>query len=130
MPTLAGRTAFQYAMLVIPVGALLCAAAGLMVSVRRVWLRKETKLDVIVIAGALALATSVPFFVGYNYSYYVASGWLAGAYPRYFLPLAAIVPLAGLSLAEAIGAPRWRTALLTFLIAGPVIFRVLGAPVG
>jgi hypothetical protein len=60
----------------------------------------------------------------------VATGWLAGAYPRYYLPLAAIVPLAGLSLVEAISAPRWRMALLTFLIAGPVIFRILGAPVG
>jgi hypothetical protein len=130
MPTLAGRTAFQYAMLAIPVAALLCAGAGLIVSVRRVWRREETKLDVIVIAGALGLATIVPFLVGYNYSYYVATGWLAGAYPRYYLPLAAIVPLAGISLAEAISAPRWRAALLTFLIAGPVIFRILGAPGG
>jgi hypothetical protein len=130
MPTLAQRTAFQYAMLAIPVAALLCAAAGLIVSVRRVWRYEETKLDVIVIAGALGLATIVPFLVGYNYSYYVATGWLAGAYPRYYLPLAAIVPLAGLSLVEATSAPRWRMALLTFLIAGPVIFRILGAPVG
>ena len=52
MPTLAERTAFQYAMLAIPVAALLCAAAGLIVSVRRVWRYEETKLDVIVIAGA------------------------------------------------------------------------------
>jgi hypothetical protein len=130
MPTLAGRTAFQYAMLAIPVAAVLCAVAGVMVSLRRVWRRQETKLDVIVIAGAVGLATSVPFLIGYNYSYYVASGWLAGAYPRYYLPLAAIVPLAGLSLVEAINAPRWRAALLTFLIAGPVVFRILGAPLG
>lgn len=130
MPTLAERSAFQYAMLAIPVTALICAAAGLMVSLRRIWRRQETKLDVIVIAGALGLATIVPFLVGYNYSYYLASGWLAGAYPRYYLPLAAIVPLAGLSLAEAISAPRWRAALLAFLISGPVVFRILGAPVG
>ncbi|MGC1355759.1 MAG: hypothetical protein WA851_08210, partial [Xanthobacteraceae bacterium] len=130
MPTLADRSAFQYAMLAIPVVALLCAAAGLIISVRRVWRREETRLDVIVIAGALGLATIVPFLVGYNYSYYVATGWLAGAYPRYYLPLAAIVPLAGVSLAEAINAPRWRTALLAFLIAGPVVFRILGAPLG
>jgi hypothetical protein len=130
MPTLADRSAFQYAMLAIPVVALLGAAAGLIISLRRVWRQEETRLDVIVIAGALGLATIVPFLVGYNYSYYVATGWLAGAYPRYYLPLAAIVPLAGLSLAEAINAPRWRTALLTFLIAGPVVFRILGAPLG
>jgi hypothetical protein len=130
MPTLADRSAFQYSMLAIPVATLLCAAAGLAMSVRRVWRREETKLDVIVIAGAFGLATNVPFHVGYNYIYYLASGWLGGAYPRYYLPLAGIVPLAGLSLAAAIGAPRWRAAMLTFLIAGPVVFRVLGAPLG
>lgn len=130
MPTLADRSVFQYCMLAIPVAALLCAAAGLTISLRRIWRRQETRLDVIVIAGSLGLATTVPFLVGYNYSYYVASGWLAGAYPRYYLPLAAIVPLAGLSLAQAISAPRWRMALLTFLIAGPVVFRILGAPAG
>ncbi len=52
------------------------------------------------------------------------------AYPRYYLPLAAIVPLAGLSLLAAIEAPRWRGALLAFFIAGPIVFRLLGAPLG
>jgi hypothetical protein len=52
------------------------------------------------------------------------------AYPRYYLPLAAIVPLAGLSLLAAIKSPRWRAALLAFLIAGPAIFRIFGAPLG
>jgi hypothetical protein len=40
--------------------------------------------------------------------------------PRYYLPLAAIVPLAGLSLAATIEAPRWRAALLAF--SSPVRF--------
>jgi hypothetical protein len=52
------------------------------------------------------------------------------AYPRYYLPLAAIVPLAGLSLLAAIETPRWRAGLLTFLIAGPVLYRIFGAPSG
>jgi hypothetical protein len=128
MPTLANRSTFQYSMLAIPLATLLCAAVGMAMSVRRIWRREETKLDVIVIAGALGLATNLPFHVGYNYSYYLASGWLGGAYPRYYLPLAAIIPLAGLSLAAAIGEPRWRAAVLTFLIAGPVVFRIFGAP--
>jgi len=130
MPTLADRSALQYSMLAIPLAALLCAGAGLIVSLRRIWRGVETMLDVIVVAGGVGLATIMPFLVGYNYSYYVASGWLAGAYPRYYLPLAAIVPLAGLSLAQGISAPRWRAVLLTFLIAGPVIFRIFGAPLG
>jgi hypothetical protein len=128
MPTLADRNAFQYATLAIPVAALLCAAAGLIVSVRRVWRREETKLDVVVIAGSLGLAMIVPFLIGYSYSYYVATGWLAGAYPRYCLPLAAIVPLAGLSLAQAINPPRWRATVLGLMIVGPVLLRIFGAP--
>ena len=54
MPTLGTRSAFNYAMLVIPVAALLCALAGLVVSLRRLWRRQETALDVVVIAGAFA----------------------------------------------------------------------------
>jgi hypothetical protein len=130
MPTLAPRNAFQYAMLAIPIAAVGCAAIGLVLSLRRLWRRQETTLDVVVIAGALGMAANVPFHIGYSYSFYVASGWLAGAYPRYYLPLAAIVPLAGLSLAAAIAAPRWRAGLLGFLIAGPILFRVFGAPLG
>jgi hypothetical protein len=53
-----------------------------------------------------------------------------GAYPRYYLPLIAIVPLACLSLLAAVQAPRWRNGLLAFLIAGPVLFRIFGAPLG
>ena len=52
------------------------------------------------------------------------------AYPRYYLPLAAIVPLACLSLLGAIESLRWRNALLGFLIAGPIVFRLFGAPLG
>jgi hypothetical protein len=40
------------------------------------------------------------------------------------------MPLAGLSLYRALGEPRWRNAVLAFLIAGPVIFRIFGAPLG
>ena len=50
------------------------------------------------------------------------------AYPRYYLPLVAIVPLACLSLPPGLETPRWRNALLAFLIAGPVLFRIFGAP--
>jgi hypothetical protein len=130
MPTLAPRNALQYALLVLPAGALAGAAAGLLFSLRRLWRREESTLDVVVIAGALGMAANVPFHIGYAYSFYAASGWLAGAYPRYYLPLAAIVPLAGLSFAAALQAPRWRTGVLACLIAGPVLFRVFGAPLG
>jgi hypothetical protein len=130
MPTLGARSTLNYAMLAVPVAALGGALAGIACSLHRLWRRREMALDVVVLAGAAALAATFAIHVGYSYSRHVATGWLMDAYPRYYLPLAAIVPLAGLSLLDSIAAPRWRTALLAFLIAGPVLFRILGAPLG
>lgn len=130
MPSLNPRGIFNYAMLVIPVVALICAAAGTGLSLRRLWRRQETALDVVVIAGALALALTFTLHVRHSYADHLATGWLMEAYPRYYLPLVAIVPLAGLSLTGAIRSPRWRVGLLAFLIAGPIVFRLLGAPLG
>jgi len=130
MPTPDARSALRYAMLAVPVAALACALAGLALSLRRLWRRHETTLDVVVLSGALALAATFALHVGYSYGRHVATGWLLDAYPRYYLPLAAIVPLAGLSLLAAIDAPRWRVALLAFLIAGPMVFHIFGGPLG
>ena len=78
--------------------------------------------------GVLALAATFAIHVSYSYGRHLETGWLMDAYPRYYLPLAAIVPLAGLSLLAAINVPVWRTALLALLIGGPVLFRIFGAP--
>ena len=130
MPTLSDRGILNYALLIIPVSAVICAMAGTVLSAWRLSRRTEKPLDVIVVCGALAIAATFVIHVIYSYGRYAATGWLMDAYPRYYLPLIAIVPLAGLSLLGAIEAPRWRNALLVFLIAGPVLFRLLGAPLG
>ena len=130
MPTLSDRSALNYAMLIIPVAAVICALAGITLSARRLWRRTETPLDVIVASGALAMTATLAIHVVYSYGRYAATGWLMDAYPRYYLPLIAIVPLACLSLLGAIKAPRWRNTLLVFLMAGPVLFRLLGGPLG
>jgi hypothetical protein len=130
MPTLAPRNALNYAMLAIPVGALICAGAGLSLSLRRLRRGTETAVDVVVAGGAAAIAATFAIHVIYSYGRYVATGWLMDAYPRYYLPLMAIVPLAALSLLAAVENPRWRSALVGFLIAGPIIFHLLGAPLG
>jgi hypothetical protein len=130
MPALGERNVLQYSMLAIPVAALGCALAGIALSLRRLWRRQDTALDVVVIAGAMALVATFAIHLTYSYGRHVATGWLMDAYPRYYLPLAAIVPLAGLSLLAAVEAPRRRAALLAFLIAAPAIFRVFGAPLG
>jgi len=130
MPALGERNVLQYSMLAIPVAALGCALAGIALSLRQLWRRQETALDVVVIAGTVALIATFAIHIPYSYGRYLATGWLMDAYPRYYLPLAAIVPLAGLSLLATVKAPRWRAALLAFLIAGPAVFRVFGAPLG
>jgi hypothetical protein len=130
MPALGDRNALQYSMLAIPIAALGCAVAGIALSLRRLWRRQETALDVVVIAGTVALVATFAIHVTYSYGRHLATGWLMDAYPRYYLPLAAIVPLAGLSLLADVKAPRMRAAVLMFLIAGPAIFRVFGAPLG
>lgn len=130
MPTLADRNSLQYAMLAIPAGALICAAAGLALSLRRLWRRQESALDVIVICGAAAFPVNFALQIGYTYHFYAATGWLSGPYLRFYTVLAAVVPLAGLSLLAAIESPRWRGALLSFLIAGPIVFDLLRAPLG
>ncbi len=130
MPTLAPRNAVNYAALALPIAALICAFAGFGVSMRRLWRREETVLDVIVVAGLLAIAATLTCNILFSYGRHLSSGWMMDAYPRYYLPLAAVVPLAGLSLLSAVTHPRWRTGLVVLLIAGPLLFRLLGAPLG
>ncbi len=130
MPALGARSIVNYAMLAIPAAALICAAAGAALSARRLWRRQETALDVVVVAGMVSLAITLALHVRYSYGHYLVTGWPLEAYPRYYLPLAAIVPLAGLSLAAAMATPQRRAALLAFLIAGPIVFRLFGAPLG
>ena len=128
MPVVEARSIFNYAMLAVPVAALAAALLGVGVSLRRLRRHHETPLDVVVVAGSVALGATFAIHVGYSYGRHLATGWLLDAYPRYYLPLAAIVPLAGLSFAMAIQAPRWRASVVAFLIAGPILFRIFGAP--
>jgi hypothetical protein len=106
-----------------------CGFVGAACALRRL-LRGETPRDVVVVAGVVAIGVTFAIHVGFSYGRHLATGWLMDAYPRYYLPLAAIMPLAGLSLYGAIKEQRWRNVLLAFLIAGPVIFRIFGVPLG
>jgi hypothetical protein len=128
MPTLKPRNVLNYAMLAIPIAAALCAAAGLWLAGRRIAQEKEGPFDVVIAAGALAFAVTFVLHGIFSYRLHTEFGWLTSAYPRYYLPLAAVMPLAGLSLLDAIGQPRARAILVGFLIAGPMVFRLLGEP--
>jgi hypothetical protein len=130
MPTLKPRNALNYTALVIPVAAALCAFAGLMVSAQRVARENESPIDIVIVASALAFTATFVIHGIFSYERHVAFGWMMDAYPRYYLPLAALIPLAGLSLLAAIKQPRARAILVGFLITSPVVFRLLGTPLG
>jgi hypothetical protein len=130
LPSLAPRNAFNYAALLIPIGAVLCAIGGFAVSVRRIGRDEEGAIDVVVAAGALAFTATFVVHGFFSYQRHVAFGWLMDAYPRYYLPLAALIPLAGISLLAAAEQSRTRALLAGFLIAGPIVFRLAGAPLG
>ena len=130
MPTLQPRNALNYATLAIPITAVLCALAGILLAVRRIAAGKASPLDIVITSGAVAFAGTFILHGIFSYQLHAEFGWLTSAYPRYYLPLAAVVPLAGLTLLGAIEQPSVRAVLLVFLIAGPVIFRLLGAPLG
>ncbi len=130
MPTLKPRNAVNYAVLAIPVAAALCAFAGIAIAVRRIARGQEAPLDVVIAAGALAFAATFVIHGIFSYRLHIEFGRLTTAYPRYYLPLAALLPLAGLTLLGAVRSPSVRAILLLFLIAGPVLFRLLGEPLG
>lgn len=128
MPTLGERTGFQYAMLIVPAAAVLCGLSGLSISARRLMRGEETSTDVIIVAGSAAIAATFVCHLVFSYRHHLAYAYIPDAYPRYYLPLVAIVPLAGLSLLSAVRNARFRSNLAGFLIGGPVALALFGAP--
>jgi hypothetical protein len=130
MPTLKPRTALNYAALAIPIMTALCALAGILLAVRRIASETASPLDILISAGAVAFAVTFVLHGIFSYNLHREFGWLTSAYPRYYLPLAALFPLAGLSLLTAIRQPPVRAVLLAFLIAGPLVFVLLSQSPG
>ncbi|MBX3553645.1 MAG: hypothetical protein KF697_14420 [Pseudolabrys sp.] len=128
MPSLAERSSFNLAMLIIPVVTVLCAMAGVGVAIRRIAQGSRNPLDIVVVASAAACVATFMIHIAFSYGRHIATGWMMDAYPRYYLPVAALVPLACLSLLSAVEQPRIRKAVIGFLIVGPLLFRILGAP--
>jgi hypothetical protein len=128
VPTLKPRNALNYSALAIPIVTVFCALAGVFLSVRRIAQGKPAPLHVLIAALALAFAGTFVVHGVFSYQLHTEFGWLTSAYPRYYLPLAALVPLAGLALLEAVKQSSARAVLLVFLIAGPVVLGITGAP--
>jgi hypothetical protein len=130
MPTLKPRDPLNHAVLAIPIMASLAAFAGILAAALRIARGNKDPLEIVIVAGALAFAGTFIVHGIFSYRLHVEFGWLTTAYPRYYLPLAALIPLAGLSLLGAIKQPLARGMLLAFLITGPLVFRLAGAQLG
>ncbi len=130
MPALSGRSALQYAMLIVPLLSVLAALFGIGVSLRRIGRRRETALDAVTVAGAAAIAATFVLHLLFSYRRHVETGWMMDAYPRYYLPLIVIVPLGCLAAVSEVQRARLRRALTVALIFGPMVFRLLGGPLG
>jgi hypothetical protein len=126
-PTLKSRDALNDAALLIPLVTASCAFAGVVASVCRIAHRNEGAIDVVIVASALAFAATFAIHGVFSYQRHLAYGWMMDAYPRYYLPLAAFMPLAGLSLAAAIQRRRVRALLIKLLIVGPFVPDLLSA---
>ena len=119
------RSATNIAALFLPAIAVMIAIAGFALSLLRVVRRTERVIDIVVVAGLLVIAATLAIHIGYSYQRHLATGWRMEAYPRYYLPLIAVVPIAGVSLATGIENTRARGAFTTFLIASPLAFAAL-----
>ena len=128
MPTLEPRSVLNLAVLALPVAAVLLALAGLLQSLRRLFRGEATGLDIVIVGGMLAIVGTMAIHAAFSYRRHLDTGWMMDAYPRYYLPLIAIVPLAGFSFANSIAGERARTALLLFLVVSPFVFALLGRP--
>jgi len=128
MPSLTPRGALQFAMLAIPAVTVALAGGGVFISLSRIVQRRERPLDVVVVAGAFAVAATFACHFVYSYQRHVATGWMMDAYPRYYLSMIAIVPLACLSLVSAARSTRSRSLMIGLFVTGPIVFRIFGAP--
>jgi hypothetical protein len=130
MPVLRPRNSFQLALLALPAAVIVLATAGSIISLRAIADRRPVASDFLVVAGFASIALTLAIHIGFSYQRHLQTGWMMDAYPRYYLPLIAVIPMAALRLASAIRSPGLRTILVCFLIGAPIAFEVLGAPMG
>ena len=83
-----------------------------------------------IVAGMLAIVATLIVHIVFSYQRHLQTGWMLDAYPRYYLPMIAIVPLAAIRFVDAVASSKIRSMLLLFLIAAPLVFGLLGGPLG
>jgi len=128
MPVLRPRNGFQLLLLALPAAITVLAVAGWVVSLRAIANHRPAPSDFLVVAGIVSIVLTLAIHIAFSYQRHLQSGWMMDAYPRYYLPLIAIVPLAALTLASAIRSSRLRTMVVWFLVGAPIVFQAFGAP--
>ncbi|HXY57644.1 MAG TPA: hypothetical protein VEH76_03600 [Methylocystis sp.] len=126
-PTDLNGSSLQFALLALPIAAALCGLAGLWVSARRLLRGEDDATDGTIVAGWLAIMLTFACHLIFSYKHHLDFAYVADAWPRLYLPLLAVVALAGASLLSAARDARLRPGLAGFLIVGPVIVGLLGS---
>lgn len=120
MPVVPPRGVLRLSLLALPTAMVLISLAGLGVSMRALIDRRAQPTDFIVVAGMGAIALTLAIHISFSYQRHLQTGWMLDAYPRYYLPLIAIVPIAALALTSAIRHRMLKMALVSFLAAAPI----------
>jgi hypothetical protein len=121
-------SALDLSLLALPAAIVLISLAGLGLSIRALIDRRAQPADFIVVAGMGAIALTLAIHMAFSYQRHLQTGWMLDAYPRYYLPLIAVVPIAALGLTSTVRHQRLKMALVSFLAATPIVLfgRLLG----
>lgn len=130
MPVLRPRNSLQLALLILPATISLFSVAGWVVSLRAVLNCRPRPLDFLVVSGMASIALTLAVHIAFSYQRHLQTGWVMDAYPRYYLPLIAIIPMAALTFCSTVQSHLLRVVLVAFLIGAPVVFQIFGAPMG
>lgn len=136
VPVCAERNLLQISMLAVPIFALICAVVGAGKAARRVVRREASPIDIVIVAGFATTAVTATIHLIYSYARHINYAVIGGlptyafepdAYPRYYMPLGAVVPLGYLVfLASKHGLAR--RIFIVAAIAGPITLEILGTP--
>jgi hypothetical protein len=125
MPLSDGQPIARVAALLLTAAMSALALAGIAAAGWRVVMRRASTFDEMVLAGGVAIGAMLMLHIGFSYQRHVATGWLSDAFPRYYLPLLGIVPLAALALARSLPEPM-RGGVVGVMIAAPLVLCALG----
>ncbi|MFX4083819.1 hypothetical protein ACKU27_01805 [Sphingobium yanoikuyae] len=127
MPVLSERTGLQWGALAIPACMLILAMDGIRrAGVAVLVQRRRDSLAMLILAGGAAAAGVMLVHILFSYQRHLATGWMMDAYPRYYLPLLPIVPLAALYAIRSLPDARHRRLARGLMAGAPLLFALIG----